>query len=500
MAASKEAVKAAKAAGKEIKVACFDYVKPTEHGTKWGLGGTCVNVGCIPKKLFHTSGIMKHNFKYANALGWDIKEQKHDWGAMTTMVDNYIKMLNRGYKKALRSGSVEYINAMARFVDKHTVEYELNGEWKQVTSDKFIIAVGGRPVFPDNTPGAKEFGISSDDIFWWKKNPGKTLCVGGAYISLECASFLHEQGYDVTVAVRSILLRGFDRQCSEQIGEVMERQGIRFLNPVVVKKMEKPDPEGKITVTLINRNTQEEIVEEYDTVLFAIGRYALTDQLNVDKIGLEMKKGKILVDDQEQTNVDNVFAIGDVVYGNMELTPLAIQAGQLLARRLFASATRKMNYKMCPTTVFTMIEYGMIGLSQEEAEEALGKENVEVYVSRYGTLETAVKHYEMEIPKQRSYVFTKENLFARKHALEHKSEWNECLDAADWSYENRSRGYMDQPNLAKVICDKTKDNKVRVLMCVPFICVPMKRTLVGVGEVGSLMDAAIECVLVLAHG
>lgn len=234
-----------------------------------------------------------------------------------------------------------------------------------MTADKIIIAVGGRPQYP-GIPGDKEFGISSDDIFSMKKAPGKTLVVGASYVALECAGFLTGLGYDTTVMVRSILLRGFDQDMANRIGAYMENHGTKFIKGAVPVKLERPDPSEKITVSYEQEG--QILTEQFDTVLFAIGRYALTKELNLDKAGVRAESnGKIKVNDVEQTEVPHIFAIGDVIYGKLELTPVAIKAGKLLSERLFAGATAKMDYINVPTTVFTPLEYGSCGLSEEDA-------------------------------------------------------------------------------------------------------------------------------------
>lgn len=204
--------------------------------------------------------------------------------------------------------------------------------------------MGGRPKIPRSVENANSLAITSDDIFWQKRAPGKTLCVGASYISLETAGFLHGMGYDVTVAVRSILLRGFDRDCADHIGNYMKEIGIKFKMGASPTKLEKCD-DGKIRVTFKSTLDDDEDDEEksaaakmeiYDTVLFATGRAPETVKLALDKTGvlLDEDSGKIRVS-KEQTNVPHIYAVGDIVYGAPELTPVAIQAGKLLAQRLF---------------------------------------------------------------------------------------------------------------------------------------------------------------------
>lgn len=252
-----------------------------------------------------------------------------------------------------------------------------------VTADKIVIACGGRPTFPDIT-GAKEFGISSDDIFWKKENPGKTLIVGASYVALECGGFMHGIGLDVTVMVRSILLRGFDQSMAELIGKHMEANGVKFLKQAVPEKLEKAG--DKIVVSF--KQAGETKTEEYDTVLFAMGRTACTEGMDLDKAGLKTESnGKLIVSDEEQTTTENIYAIGDVIYGNLELTPVAIKSGKFLAYRLFGGATEKMDYTNVPTTVFTPLEYGCCGLSEEDAIKQYGDANIDVFHQQFKPLE-----------------------------------------------------------------------------------------------------------------
>jgi len=232
---------------------------------------------------------------------------------------------------------VKYFNAYASFIDAHTIEVD-NGKGKveKVTADKIVIAVGGRPSYP-GIPGDREFGITSDDLFSLPKAPGKTLVVGASYVALECAGFLTALGYDTTVMVRSILLRGFDQDMADRIGKYMEAYHTKFIKGAVPVKLEKPDPNGRTVVTF--KQGDQELKEEFDTVLFAIGRYAVTEGIKLGNAGVTCEKnGKFKVNDQEQTNVPHIYAIGDVIYGQLELTPVAIKAGKLLSNRIFAGS------------------------------------------------------------------------------------------------------------------------------------------------------------------
>lgn len=492
LAASKEAVKLLLEKNPSAKVVVFDYVTPTQHGTKWGLGGTCVNVGCVPKKLFHYTGLLgKAIHEEAPQYGWkNTSAVTHEWKEMVTVVTNYIRSLNFSYKVSLRSAKVDYLEATASFVDPHTISFSSPSKSGQITADKVLIAVGGRPDYAD-TPGG-EIAITSDDIFWQKKAPGKTLVVGSGYIGVENAGFLHHLGYDTTLMVRGTFMRKFDVQASQQIGELMERSGVRFLLPASIVAMRKvnrpfalagskPDanglfslpstdasvqrllypsgavevrplhggrskweiPEGPIEVQYVFNNdpTKKVHSEIFDTVMVATGRKANVHDLHIQKAGVQLYHGKVLVDENEQTTAANIYCIGDASVGikkhgidakqldaealeRPELTPVAIQAGILLARRLFGGAKELMQYRLIPSTVFSSpVEYGFIGYSDEDARQEFGKENIDIFWSRFGHLEISPMH--AEPVKNRSWAFTKNKLWAAEYTRKNKLDWNE---------------------------------------------------------------------------
>lgn len=387
LAASKEA------AGLGKKVAVFDFVKPTPIGTTWGLGGTCVNVGCIPKKLMHQAALLGHGLSDAKNFGWEVPEKvQHNWTTMKDAIQDYIGSLNWGYRVQLRDKKVDYHNAYAEFVDEHTVK-ALNKKGQEVkkTANHFVLAMGERPRYPD-IPGAKEYGITSDDLFSLPYCPGKTLLVGASYVSLECGGFLHALGLNVTVMVRSILLRGFDQQMAEKIGDYMEVEGVKFIRPCVPTKIEKLEDgqPGKYRVTG-KYDDGMEFTDEFNTVIFAIGRDPCTSSIGLDKVGVKTNKGGFIpVDEEESTNVSNIYAIGDICEGKPELTPVAIQAGKLLANRLYGLGKERTDYVNVPTTVFTPLEYGCIGYSEEDAIKKFGEDKLEVYHTNFWPLEWTV--------------------------------------------------------------------------------------------------------------
>ncbi|XP_068171458.1 thioredoxin reductase 3 [Antennarius striatus] len=389
LACSKEAATLGK------KVMVLDYVVPTPKGTTWGLGGTCVNVGCIPKKLMHQTALLGTALQDARMYGWELDQQvKHNWETMKSAVNDYISSLNWGYRVALRDKKVQYVNAFAEFIEPHKIKtVSKRGKETFYTADKFVLATGERPRYL-GIPGDKEYCITSDDLFSLPYCPGKTLVIGASYVALECGGFLAGLGLEVTIMVRSILLRGFDQEMANRAGEHMEEHGIKFLRkyvPTSIEELEAGSP-GRLKVTAKSTEGDDTIEGEYNTVLIAVGRDACTDKIGLHKAGVKVnpKNGKIPVNDEEQTNVPYIYAIGDILEGKWELTPVAIQAGKLLARRLFGGSKVKCDYINVPTTVFTPLEYGACGLSEDRAMEMYGEQNLEVYHSLFWPLEFTV--------------------------------------------------------------------------------------------------------------
>lgn len=380
LSASKEAAELGR------KVGLADFVVPTPIGTKWGLGGTCVNVGCIPKKLMHHSGLMYEQLEIFEKYGYPNKiNHEFIWSNLVDNVQTYIRKLNFGYRSQLRAKNVKYYNSYATLKDKNTIILKNSqGIEETVTSDHIIIATGGRPNYND-IPGAKDNCITSDDLFSLKNSPGKTLIVGASYIALECGGFLRSLGFDVSIMVRSILLRGFDQDFASKIGDYMAKRGTNFIYDSAPTKFWKTT-EGKVGVEY---SQSEDIKkDEFDTVILAIGRYVDSKKINADSIGVKLSKnGKIIVNENDQTNIDNIYAIGDCAEGRPELTPPAIMAGKLLSRRLFNDSKLLMNYKNVATTIFTPLEYGAVGYTEEDAINTFGKDNIKTFHSEFTPLE-----------------------------------------------------------------------------------------------------------------
>ncbi|NXL30713.1 TRXR2 reductase, partial [Glaucidium brasilianum] len=394
------------------KVAVLDYVEPSPQGTKWGLGGTCVNVGCIPKKLMHQAALLGSALKDAQHYGWNIAQPvHHTWSLMAQAVQNYVKSLNWGHRVQLQDKKVKYFNMKGSFSDPHTIRgLTKAGKETIVTAENIVIATGGRPKYPTHIAGALEYGITSDDLFWLKKSPGKTsleyypfilylyeiivyisLTEASPDVSLECAGFLTGIGLDTTVMMRSIPLRGFDQQMASLVTEYMESYGTKFLKRCFPTKVEKLES-NRLQVTWKNTDLGTEETDSFDTVMWAVGRAPDTETLNLETVGVKTNSetGKIIVDASEATSVPHIYAIGDITEGRPELTPTAIAAGKLLAQRLFGQSSELMDYDNVPTTVFTPLEYGCVGLSEEMAVRCYGSDNIEVYHAYYKPLEFTV--------------------------------------------------------------------------------------------------------------
>ena len=231
-------------------------------------------------------------------------------------------------------------------------------------------------------PGAREYCITSDDLFRLQHPPGRTLVVGASYIALECAGFLNSFGYDTSVMVRSRVLRRFDNQMGDLIKTHMENHGVHFLERSLPSSIEQLS-DGRLKVKwVVNEVTKKEDV--FDTVMFATGRYANTTSLNLAAVNLhaEPGSGKIICPQGETTRVPSIHVIGDARFGNPELTPVAVKQGVLLADRLFAGSSKQMDYNLIPTTVFTPLEYSSVGLTEEEALKTIGGDRVDIYHMR----------------------------------------------------------------------------------------------------------------------
>ena len=348
------------------------------------LGGTCVNVGCVPKKVMWYGARIAHTLHDAEDYGFRVPGHQFDWNALKGARDRYVARLNEIYRAGLEKNGVAEIRGNATFVDARTVE--VNGA--RYSGDKVLIAVGGHPRWPD-VPGA-EHGISSDGFFELENCPDRVAVVGGGYIAVELSGMLHAMGARVSVVIRRDLpLRGFDESVRHALCEEMRSSGLEILTETQIESVQKNG--AKLSL----RCTGDVTLEGLDAVLWAVGRDPNTRDLGLERTGIDIRNdGSIETDAYQATNVEGVYAVGDVT-GRAELTPVAIAAGRRLADRLFGGMRdRKLDYEMIPTVVFTHPPIGTVGLTESEAREEYG-EAVRVYESRFTAMYhalTRVKH------------------------------------------------------------------------------------------------------------
>ncbi len=343
------------------------------------LGGTCVNVGCVPKKVMWYAAHEAEQLERAADYGFRVSVEGLDWGALVERREAYIRRLNGIYQRNLEHSGVDIVRGRARFVDPHAVEVD----GRRLSAERFIVAVGGRPAWPD-LPGA-ELGIDSDGFFALTERPRRVAVVGAGYIAVELAGMLNHLGVATCLAVRrDTALRGFDPILRDAFTEAAGRDGIDLLTHFVPRALER-DERG-----LALHAGDGRVLGGFEQVLWAIGREPATDDLGLAEAGLEPEAGgSIAVDDYQATAVPHIFAVGDVT-GRAALTPVAIAAGRRLADRLWGGqADRHLDYENIPTVVFTHPPMGTVGLTEDQARERFGDE-VEVYTSRFVAMDYAL--------------------------------------------------------------------------------------------------------------
>ncbi|MGC9422512.1 glutathione-disulfide reductase [Vibrio sp.] len=346
------------------------------------LGGTCVNVGCVPKKvMWHGAQIAEALHLYAKDYGFDVNVKGLDWSTLVKNRQAYIGRIHQSYDRVLGNNKINVIRGFARFVDEKTVE--VNG--KQYTADHILIAVGGRPSIP-TIPGA-EYGIDSNGFFELTEQPKRVAVVGAGYIAVEIAGVLHALGTETHLFVRKESpLRSFDPMLIDTLTEVMKNEGPTLHTHSIPKEVVK-EADGSLTLHLENGDSQN-----VDTLIWAIGRHPATDQINLAATGVETtEQGYIKVDQYQNTNVPGIYCVGDIMQGGIELTPVAVKAGRQLSERLFNNKPEaKMDYDLVPTVVFSHPPIGTIGLSEPDAIAKYGEEQVKVYTSSFTAMYTAV--------------------------------------------------------------------------------------------------------------
>lgn len=346
------------------------------------LGGTCVNVGCVPKKvMWHGAQIAEAMHLYAEDYGFDVDVKNFNWAKLVESRQAYIGRIHQSYDRVLGNNKVHVIKGFAKFVDAKTVE--VNGEL--YTADHILIAVGGRPSIP-NIPGA-EYGIDSNGFFELNEQPKRVAVIGAGYIAVEIAGVLNALGTETHLFCRKESpLRSFDPMIIETLVEVMNAEGPQLHTHSVPKQVVK-EADGSLTLHLENGQTYN-----VDTLIWAIGRHPATDAINLAATGVATnEQGYIKVDEFQNTNVAGIYCVGDIMEGGIELTPVAVKAGRQLSERLFNhKLNAKMDYQLVPTVVFSHPPIGTIGLTEPQAIAQYGAENVKVYKSSFTAMYTAV--------------------------------------------------------------------------------------------------------------
>jgi glutathione reductase (NADPH) len=341
------------------------------------LGGTCVNVGCVPKKVMFTAASMGEmlSHKHLQAYGFDVTYNGFDLKKLKQARDAYITRLNGIYDNLLKNSGVEHIRGWGKFVGPRQVE--VNGT--VYSADHILIAVGGYPLVPD-IPGA-ELGIVSDGIFDLEEVPKKAVVVGAGYIAVEMAGILKSLGSDVTIVTRfGKVLRTFDNMLSDKCTESLAEMGMDHVKNDEVVEVERDSADGSKKVMTV-RTRGGKTIKNVECLLWAIGRGPLTKKLGLENVpGIQLDpRGNIVVDEYQDTGEPGVHALGDVC-GQYELTPVAIAAGRHLAHRLFDGKSKaKLDYVDIPSVVFSHPPLGSVGLTELQAVKKFGRGNVKIY-------------------------------------------------------------------------------------------------------------------------
>lgn len=370
--------------------------RAAKHGAKAAviesgrLGGTCVNVGCVPKKVMWNAASLAEMMGDASDYGFDVELRGLDWGTLKKKRDAYVERLNGIYRRNLELDGVREIRGRGRLVEPHVVEVE----GTRYRAEHVLIATGGRPRVP--TIEGVELGITSDGFFELEERPQRVAVVGSGYIAVELSGVLQSLGSEVTMLTRNEFpLRTFDSMLREELADHLVELGVAIDAVGDLEKVERTD-EGKLRV--YTRDGRR--MSGFDCLLWATGRDPNIEDLGLDTVGVETgDSGAIVVDELQNTSVEGVYALGDVT-GRWELTPVAIAAGRKLADRLFGKDPEaKLDYENIPTVVFSHPPIGTVGLTEDEACERWGASGVKCYSARFVNL-----YYAMGDKKPRTAV------------------------------------------------------------------------------------------------
>ncbi|MBJ9976540.1 glutathione-disulfide reductase [Pseudomonas sp. S75] len=335
------------------------------------LGGTCVNVGCVPKKLLVYAAHVADEMEQASGYGWSLEEGHFDWSRLIANKNREIERLNGIYRDLLVGSGVTLLQGHARITGPHEVEVE----GQRYSAAHILIATGGWPDVPD-IPG-KELAITSNEAFYLKQLPRRVLVVGGGYIAVEFAGIFQALGADTTLLYRGeLFLRGFDGAVREHLKQELQRRGMDLQFNADVQRIDQ-QADGSLKATL--KDGRELIA---DCILYATGRRPMLDDLGLENTDVELdERGYIRVDDHYRTTEPSVLALGDVI-GRVQLTPVALAEGMAVARHLFKPEQyRPVDYQNIPTAVFSQPPIGTVGLTEEQALEA--GHTLKIFESRF---------------------------------------------------------------------------------------------------------------------
>ncbi|MBY4677791.1 glutathione-disulfide reductase [Marinobacterium arenosum] len=337
------------------------------------LGGTCVNVGCVPKKLFVYASHYADDFEEARGFGWLPGEAHFDWPTLRDNKTREIERLNGIYRNLLVNSGCTLIDGRATLVDPHTVAV---GD-KTYSAERILVAVGGWPYVPE-FPGS-EHVISSNEAFYLDQFPERVLVVGGGYIAVEFAGIFAGLGAQTSLIYRGeLFLRGFDNEVREFTAEEVRKKGVDLRFGTNIEKIEKL-ADGSLQAYLTDGT-----VLDADCIMYATGRVPKVTGLGLEQLGVELRdNGAVVVNDQFQTSVPSVYAIGDVT-DRVQLTPVALAEGMALVRNLYGNQSQKVDYELIPTAVFCQPNIGTVGLTEEQARERYAA--VDIYKSSFRAL------------------------------------------------------------------------------------------------------------------
>ncbi|PKQ05953.1 MAG: glutathione-disulfide reductase [Alphaproteobacteria bacterium HGW-Alphaproteobacteria-11] len=346
---------------------------------EYRVGGTCVIRGCVPKKLFVYASHFSEDFEEAAGFGWTVGETSFDWKTLVANKDKEIDRLNGIYIRNLNNAGVEIIQSRAVLKDAHTVH--LVAEDRDVTAGKILIAVGAKANVDEKLEGV-EHTITSNEAFHLEELPRSIVIAGGGYIAVEFAGIFNGLGVETTLLYRGEqILRGFDEDLRSLLHEEMDKKGIRIITGQVFTKIEKTSSGLKTTLT--SGDTLET-----DAVMFAIGRDPNTEGLGLEAAGVKLgKKGEVIVDEYSRTNIENIYAVGDVT-DRANLTPVAIREGHAFADTVFGDKPTKVDHSIIPTAVFSQPEMGTVGLTEADAR-ARGPE-IDIYKTAFRAMKSTL--------------------------------------------------------------------------------------------------------------